>query len=222
MIKEAAAELYPQFPYEAEIKYSGKFKPYNANVKLFVNPFGGGTLQFHLSSHWKSVSREIQIGLLQDLLLKILKKRLKPYLSSTSSIEIYHIFMKKLHLAAPKDHVEPQLLGSFQRVNEAYFSGMIELTNLEWGTDSFSLLGRYAYGSDTITISRALSQHQELLDFVMYHEMLHKKHKYTQKNGKSFHHSKAFRADEQKFEHYAELEKKLARLPRKRSFSPFF
>jgi hypothetical protein len=48
-----------------------------------------------------------------------------------------------------------------------------------------------------------------LLDYVMYHEMLHKKHKFYTKNGKSFHHTSDFSKDERKFENYHEMEDKI-------------
>ncbi|MBI2139854.1 M48 family metallopeptidase [Candidatus Woesearchaeota archaeon] len=213
MILEASSGLYAQFPFQGDITYSGKFKPYNANVRLLKNSFGEGKLFFGLSEEWEPVSREIQIGLIQELMLKILRRRLKPTHEKTKEIELYHIFMRKIHLAAPKDHVDPALLESFNRVNQKYFNELIELTNLRWGDESYRNLGRYEYGSDTITVSRALAHDAELLDYVIYHEMLHKKHKYHVAGQKSMHHTKAFKADEAKFENYAEVERRLGRLP---------
>ena len=44
MLKQAIDELYTNFPYETKLKYSGKFKPYRANVRLSNN-----LIQFNLS-----------------------------------------------------------------------------------------------------------------------------------------------------------------------------
>ena len=69
LAEEAYAELYPQkeIKFNFSLKYSRKFKPYNANVKLF-----GSSLIFNLSRDWKKISKEIQMGLIQELLAKIL------------------------------------------------------------------------------------------------------------------------------------------------------
>jgi len=214
MLKQAITELYNEFPYSYSIKYSGKFKPYRANVKLI-----GGGIQFSLSKKWKGVSKEIQSGLVQELLLKILKKRLKPLKKSTSSIELYNIFMKKVHISAPKIHTDPILESSFVRVNEQYFYGLLDMTNLKWGNNSLSKLGSYEYGSDTIVISKVLSDDFELLDYVMYHEMLHKKHKFKKKNGRSYHHTTRFKKDEKEFENSKLMDRRLNRLLVKNRFS---
>jgi hypothetical protein len=114
--------------------------------------------------------------------------------------------------------VDPILEKSFDRVNEKYFGNYLEKTNLLWGEHSFSKLGHYHYASNTITISKVLADDEELLDYVMYHEMLHKKHKYYTKNGRSHHHTAAFRREERSFEN-PDVEDKLLKYLRKKKFS---
>jgi len=208
MLKQAINELYNEFPYEAKLKYSGKFKPYRANVKLM-----GDDIQFNLSKKWKTVSKDIQIGMVQELLLKIMKKRLKPLRKNTQNMELYNIFMKKVHISAPKIDIDPTLEESFDRVNERYFYNLLEKTNLKWGSASLSKLGSYEYGSDTIMISKVLGDVDiELLDYVMYHEMLHKKHKFTKKGSRNYHHTSEFKRKEREFENSELLERKLKRI----------
>ena len=204
MLKQSINELYNEFPYEAKLKYSAKFKPYRANIKLMHDQ-----LQLNLSKKWKTVSKEIQAGLVQELLLKILKNKLKPKTTSTQSIELYNIFMKKIHLGIPKTKTDPILEQSFERVNDQYFYGLIEKPNLTWA-NSFRKLGSYEYGTDTIAISNLLEDDQEILDYVMYHEMLHKKHKFHIKNGRNYHHTKEFRKKEKEFKNSQLLEKRLS------------
>jgi len=55
----------------------------------------------------------------------------------------------------------------------------------------------------------------ELLDFVMYHEMLHKKHKFSISGVKSRYHTKEFKEDEKKFGDVKLIEKKLTIFLRK-------
>ncbi|MBI2652766.1 SprT-like domain-containing protein [Candidatus Woesearchaeota archaeon] len=211
LIREAFQQLYPEkvLKYSVSLKYSRKFKPYNANVKL-----RGNDLSFHLSKEWKKISKEIQIGLIQELLIKILKNKRK-----TINMELYNLFMKNVHLAVPKTKTDEVLEESFNRVNETYFNGMLDKPNLQWGNPSTSKLGSYEYGSDTITISTIFkSAQQELLDYVMYHEMLHKKFKFQNKNGRNLHHSNEFKKMEAKFENRDLIEKEISRLARKHRF----
>ena len=88
IIEEAFQQLYPEkeAKYNFSLKYSRKFKPYNANVRLYRS-----NLMFNLSRDWKKISKEIQIGLIQELLGKILKERKK-----TINIELYNLFMKNI------------------------------------------------------------------------------------------------------------------------------
>ncbi len=215
MLKNAIDELYNEFSYSYSLKYSGKFKPYRANIKL-----RNDHIQLNLSKKWKTVSKEIQIGLIQELLLKLFKKKLKPLRMNTQNIELYNIFMKKIHIAAPKTDIDPILEESFERINSRYFYDLLEKTNLIWGNASLSKLGSYEYGSDTIMISRVLGDvDREMLDYVMYHEMLHKKHKFTRKNNRSYHHTTKFKRKEREFENSELIEKKLRRLLIKKRFS---
>ena len=212
LIKEAFQQLYPDKPlkYDVSLKYSRKFKAYNANARLY-----GNNLTFHLSKDWKKISKDIQIGLIQELMTKILKDKKK-----SMNIELYNLFMKNVHLAIPKTKTDEILEQSFDRVNDAYFYGMLDIPNLEWSSDSTSKLGSYEYGTDTIIISTIFKNaQQELLDYVMYHEMLHKKFKFQNKNGRSLHHSPEFKRMEAKFKDRDLVEKEISKMARKHRFS---
>jgi len=199
--------------YEAKIKYSGKFKGFNANVRLYKN-----SLTFGLSRKWKNVSKDIKIGLLQSLMVKLFK--IKTY---TDNIELYNSFLKNVHIAIPKTRSHPILEASFERVNNKYFLGLMEKPNLRFGKESKTQLGSYEYGTDTITISSLLKyQETRILDYIIYHELLHKKCKFTDKNGKNYHHTSEFREKEREFENNAIIEEKLKKLARKQGFKQLF
>ena len=53
----------------------------------------------------------------------------------------------------------------------------------------------------------------------MYHEMLHKKFKFENKNGRSVHHSTEFKKMESQFENSEFIEKEIAKVARKHRFS---
>ena len=206
-------ELFPEKTLEGyafKIKYTDRFKPYNANVRYTKNSFC-----FNLSKKWRKVSREIQIGLIQGLMLKIFKVNKK-----TINIDLYNGFMKNLHISVPKTNTDPMLEESFNKVNDQYFLGLIEMTNLTWH-NSIRRLGSYEYGTDTISISKVLEPDMELLDYVMYHEILHKKHKFYNKNGRTHHHTHEFRESEKKFVNSGEMEERIKGLVRKNSRKRF-
>ncbi|MBW2976401.1 hypothetical protein KY347_03070 [Candidatus Woesearchaeota archaeon] len=217
LAEQAFKELFPEKTledYRLKVKYTDRFKPYNANVKYTRN-----SLHFSLSRKWKSVSREIQAGLIQGLMLRVFKENRK-----TVNIDLYNSFMRNLHITVPKVVNDPALEESFNRVNEKYFFGLIERPNLSWH-NSVRRLGSYEYGTDTISISKVLSPDKELLDYVMYHEMLHKKHKFQSKNGRTFHHTSEFRQMEKSFSNSGEMEERIRSLIRRRGhwrFSLFY
>lgn len=205
LVEQAFIELFPDkelVKYQFKLKYTDKFKPYNANVRYKRN-FIQYVMQFNLSRKWEGISKEIQIGLIQGLMLKIFKERKR-----TINMDLYNSFMRNLHISIPKTNIQPILEESFNRVNEKYFLGMMEGPNLVWH-NSIGKLGSYEYGSDTISISRILLQDMKVLDYVMYHEMLHKRYKFNSSNGRTCHHSREFREEEKKFENSQEIERKI-------------
>jgi len=215
IIEEAFKNLYPnrEFNYSCSLKYSGQFKPYNANIK-----FGYGKIDLKLSRDWKKINREIKIGLIQSLMKKLWKTK-----STTMNIDFYNNFLKKIHLITPKVKSDPILEESFNRVNEKYFGGFIERPNLEWGRESFRKLGSYDLQGDVISVSAVFKKGDfKFLDYVMYHEMLHKKHKFVDKGGRTHFHTKIFRRDEKIFENSNILEKEinlfLRKVKRKKSW----
>lgn len=210
IIEESFKRLYPgrEFDYHSEINYSGKFRPFNANIKLSHNK-----ITLNLSREWKSIDEEIKMGLIQGLLIKMFKSK-----KESKNIDMYNSFIKKLHIVAPKTESNPILESSFIRINEKYFSNLLEKPNLRFGKKSFAKLGSYEYASDTITISSALKDDYELIDYVMYHELLHKKHQFYSKNGRNFHHTHLFRQKEKEFPNAELLEKRLKRLRIKNFF----
>jgi predicted SprT family Zn-dependent metalloprotease len=206
--EKAFTELFPDRQIPAiTYKYSGKFGLYNANVRKTF-----GSIEFGLSGAWKSISDEIKIGLVQHLLLKLYKTK-----KSTLNIELYDNFIKHAHLSIQKNKSEPFLELSFNKINEKYFSGLVEKPNLAWGSESRSTLGAYNYNSDTITISSIFKNAPEIfVDFVMYHEMLHKKIKFSKSGGRNYHHTNEFRKSERDFENHKIVEKELQSFLRKK------
>lgn len=216
LVLEAFSQLYPgkEFNFDASINYSARFKPYNANLRKT-----GNKLTLDLSSSWKDVDRNIVIGLVQELLIRILKDK-----KSTMQIDLYNNFIRSLHIAIPKTEAEPALQESFQRVNDKYFSGLIEMPNLKWGADSRAKLASYDYHTDTITVSTLFRNNANIVDYLIYHELLHKKMKYTSRNGRNMHHTANFKRAEAAFEGQQEMEAEIRRILKTKNlkYKPFF
>ncbi len=220
LAEKAYAELFPEKASSRtmRVRYSRAFRPYNANVRYTAT-----SMVFSLSRDWKEVSEEIRIGLVQSLLVKALKEKKDRNGNELKTINmgIYENFLRNIGDFSTVKESDPALEESFDRVNSKYFSGMMDRPSLRWGSHSFSKLGSYEYGSNTITISLVLRDEPLLLDYVMYHEMLHKKHKFHTTRGRSYHHTKLFREKERAFED-PEAEEKLKAFLGKKKFASIF
>lgn len=106
------------------------------------------------------------------------------------------------------------LAESFERVNGQYFGGRLARPKLTWNqTLTVRKFGHYQPSRDTIMISASLDSDRVpafALDFVMYHEMLHKWHGIMYLNGRRVAHSGAFREDERRYPRWQEAERVLA------------
>ena len=91
----------------------------------------------------------------------------------------------------------------FARLNRRYFNGELPAVTLTWSArKSKRILGHHDYVHDTIVISRSLDNPdvpELLVEFVLYHEMLHIKHEPRVVNGRRIYHTPAFRAEEKRF-----------------------
>jgi hypothetical protein len=91
----------------------------------------------------------------------------------------------------------------FERVNRAYFNGQLERPNLMWNkTLTHRKFGHYQVNSDTVMLSISLDKASTpayVVEFVMYHELLHKQLGVVTNHGRRYAHTKAFREAEARF-----------------------
>lgn len=202
IIQESFQRLFPEkeFLYQTEMEYNRRLGNFNANIQL-----RNKKIKVNLNLQWKDIDEEIKIGLIQHLLLKILKKR-----KNTVNIDLYNNFIKNIPLLTPKTKFDPVLLDSFNRVNEEFFYGILDQPNLQWGQRSYRKLASYNFHDDTVTVSTLFTDsRQEVLDYLMYHELLHKHHKFGHSNGRSSFHTRKFKEDEKKYPDYQLIEKEI-------------
>ncbi len=96
----------------------------------------------------------------------------------------------------------------FARLNRRYFQNSLPKPQLSWSVRrTMRVLGHHDDVHETIVISRALNDvevPEYLVEYVLYHEMLHLKHPARMVDGRRIYHSPAFRRDERRFDRYAE------------------
>lgn len=193
LIERAKEELGIRDGRETHLEYSGRFTPYNGNVRM-----SRYELTVRLAKEWRTKDDDVQLGIIEHLLAKLFRVKGK-----TSRMQLYQDFLLYIGRESEKEVEDARLMASFERVNKKYFNGVMELPSIKWGRGSFARLGFYHYASDSVTLSPVLLEDQRMLDYVMYHELLHKKHGLT-KGGHA--HTKAFKADEAKYEEATEAE----------------
>lgn len=215
IIEKAFDSLGKDFTkYSFNINYSRRFSSFNANIKKIAYH-----IEFNLSSDWKEIGEEIKIGLIQHLIIRMFKIK-----TTTLYTQLYDDFIKKLDKFTPITHKDDILELSFNRVNKKYFTELMDIPNLKFGQFSTTQLGLYNFQTNKITISSILKPYPDVIDYVMYHELLHKKHKYKSKDGRHAYHTRDFRNDEKKFENYKLIDEKIKQIirahktPKKKGF----
>ncbi len=98
----------------------------------------------------------------------------------------------------------------FTKINREYFAATLKKPRLIWSSvPTYRKLGHYEPARDRIVMSLALDHHtvpQYVVEFVLYHELLHKLHGTKLVNGRRMIHTPEFRRDELKFKQYREAE----------------
>ncbi len=98
----------------------------------------------------------------------------------------------------------------FNKLNKEYFRGQLSQPRLVWSSRrSIRRLGYYNPEINTIAVTQKLDDKKiprMLVEYVLYHEMLHQHFGIKNHNGRRYAHTSAFRAAEKKFEHQKEAE----------------
>jgi hypothetical protein len=110
-----------------------------------------------------------------------------------------------------------QLEDVFERVNRHYFKGKILKPHLTWSKIlTRRKMGHYQPSTDTVLISLTLDTPRTpeyFIDFIMYHELLHKHLGMKVVGGRRYAHTRAFRTAERRFAQYEEAQKILHHFP---------
>ena len=193
-----------------------------------------GEVIVRLADLMRGAPLSVQNALAQVLVAKLLRRRVPK-----QARETYENFAREPHIAeksrenrrergrkivsSAKGNVY-DLDNIFARLNQIYFQNELPKPIITWSRGkTFRIFGHHDALHETIVISRTLDDARIpgfVVEFVLYHELLHIKHPTEIVNGRRRVHSMLFRRDERRFPQFAEAEnwlEKLARLKKSKS-----
>lgn len=179
-----------------------------------------GILHVRISDLLREAPTEFHESLALILVGKLLRKRIP-----ATAEEIYRSFIKGSEIreksaAMRRARGRKILSGSkgavydlddiFTLLNDVYFDGKLPKPVLSWSAQkTFRILGHHDSAHRTIVISRSLDEKSVprfVVEYVVYHEMLHVKHPTVHHNGRRYNHTPVFRRDEEEFAFFREAE----------------
>jgi hypothetical protein len=108
------------------------------------------------------------------------------------------------------------LVEIFTALNSRFFQGHLDQPRLGWSAKrSRTILGHYDSAHHSITVSRWLdspSVPRYLVEYIMFHEMLHTLHPVTRNGHRRIVHSREFQDAERKFPKYEQARRQLKRM----------
>jgi len=195
-----------------------------ADVEVTVE-FANTTGLWRVTQRGKSVHMRLAEGLIaaDDSVLEAIVRAIltrqtardrRQYVGFTETGE-YRDVVLELELAAEIDADQPQgvahdLTSLFDEVNAAYFGGEMTTPRLAW-SDRLTLrrLGYFEPHRDRVVVSRTLDSPRVprfVVEYILYHELLHRKLGATWRGSRSLDHTPEFRCEERKFTRWQEAE----------------
>lgn len=188
-----------------------EFYPYvGINNRIRIR---GSLIHVKLSDILMDAPIEFHAALAEILVHRLFRKRV-----SLGSMEIYRDYIKRSEvrdrsIAVRKKRGRKMISGSdgsmydlseiFDMLNQIYFANAIKKPQLTWSAaGTFRILGHHDATHETIVISKTLDDIRVprfVVEYVVYHEMLHIKHPTRYENGRRYSHTAAFRRDERDF-----------------------
>jgi hypothetical protein len=172
-----------------------------------------GTIFLRLSDVFEDAP-DVAIGALSRILIaKLLRRRVrkewneayKAHAARDEVVEASEAIRRRRgtkRFAPPAGRVF-DLERTFDRLNDEYFGGRLSRPTLGWTLqDAWRTHGHYDPAHETIVLSRNLDDPGTppfVVDFVMYHEMLHVAMPAERRDGRHMHHTSAFRRAEAHF-----------------------
>ena len=221
IFQETYSELRPGTPIpELKIEFFA-FANVNNTIRL-----RGGRLLVRLSDLLEGAPEAILRAIAHILLAKMYRRpihraeaaRYRKYVGSQDIVRKAHLVRQirgSKRLRSPHGHFY-DLDEVFERLNLRFFHGLMARPRMSWSqTKTRRILGHYDPAHNAIIISRIFDHPAVpayVLEYIVYHEMLHLKHPVRLKGSRRCVHSPEFQAEERLFPRVAEANAFLKRL----------
>ena len=182
----------------------------NANAQILL---ADGVLRVRMADTLAGAPENIQEALAEILLAKLFRRpvpaesndRYRRYLNRREvrrNLDVVRSERGRKHVGAPAgQHYD--LLAIFEDLNFRYFFGLMARPAIGWSrTRSRTLLGHYDPSHNAIVLSRLLDSADVprlVVEYVMFHEMLHLRHPVEHAGPRRCVHTRAFKDEEKRF-----------------------
>ncbi len=112
----------------------------------------------------------------------------------------------------------------FDRLNARYFAGALARPQLGWSAQFKNRLGCFYPDHDLILLNQRLDRPDApplLVEYILFHEMLHQAHGFRVVGGRRQYHTPQFRQEEKRFEGYTQAQRLCERFSRGRPTHAF-
>ncbi len=194
------------------------FYPYvNVNHTIRVRE---GKVLVKISTLFRDAPSAVHEALAMILVAKLLRRRVPAKADLVYKDFVSDPAFRELAISHKRKKGRKRLTGAsgsaydleeiFDRLNEDYFRGSLSKPRLSWsGRKTFRRLGHYDEAHHAIVISRSLDSRSIpafVVEYVVYHEMLHVKHPTVHRNGRRYSHTAEFKRDEKKYDYFEEAD----------------
>jgi hypothetical protein len=205
-------------PKHAAPEIAVEFYPYiGINHTIRVR---NGAVFVRIAEICREMPESAQKALAYILVAKLFRRKISP-----RTREIYTNFVKRREIRetaaqnkkskgrkiiAPARGDVYDLEEIFDRLNKTYFKNSLPKPGLGWSArKTYRILGHHDATHETIVVSRSLDDRKVpryVVEFVVFHEMLHIFHPTEHRGGRRYNHTPKFRRDEKKFAYFEEAE----------------
>jgi predicted metal-dependent hydrolase len=221
LFQETHRELRPAVPIpELKIEFFA-FANVNNTIRLRQ-----GRLLVRLSDLLEGAPEAVLRAIAHILLAKMYRQpidrehaaRYRKYLASREIVRKTHLVRQmrgRKQLLSPRGHFY-DLDAIFEDLNARFFHGLMARPRMSWSkSKTRRILGHYDPAHNAIIISRVFdhaAMPRYVLEYIVYHEMLHLKHPVKLRGSRRCVHSAEFQAEEKLFPRVAEANAFLRRL----------
>lgn len=180
----------------------------------------GGKIFVRLADLSESAPLEVHEALANILVAKLFRKKISAQIEKiyrdfarTSEIQLKAAENKrakgrKIITSSVGENYDLEKI--FHKLNLIYFQNSIAKPTLTWSAKkTYRILGHHDAAHETIVVSKSLDSEKVpkfVVEFVVFHEMLHIFHPTKYLNGRRYNHTAKFRRDEKKFARFEEAE----------------